>query len=67
MHVGDIIRQKVEEKGITIVWLAKQMSCTRANIYKIFNRKSIDTDTLSRLSAVLEYDFFLHLSKYKDE
>ena len=62
MHVGNIIRQKVIEKGVTIVWLANQMSCTRTNVYKIFERKSIDTDTLVRLSHVLDYDFFRHIS-----
>ncbi|MBE6251803.1 MAG: XRE family transcriptional regulator [Bacteroidales bacterium] len=62
MHVGRIIRQKVAERKITVVWLAKQMSCTRTNIYKIFDRKSIDTDTLIRLSVILDYDFFQHIS-----
>ena len=58
MHIGSLIRQKVDEKGITIVRFADQLACTRANVYKIFSKKSIDTDTLLRISMILEFDFF---------
>lgn len=30
------------------------------NVHKIFKRESIDTNLLSRISVILEYDFFLH-------
>lgn len=56
--IGLMIRQKLEEKGKTKVWLAGQLPCSRANIYKILNRKSIDTGDLLRISRILGYDFF---------
>ena len=64
MHIGSLIRQKVNEKGMTIVRFAEHLSCTRANAYKIFARKSIDTDTLYRVSLILDFDFFNLLSKH---
>lgn len=58
MHIGNEIRLKMKEKGCTVTWLAGQLFYTRANIYKIFEKPSIDTDLLKRISVVLEFDFF---------
>lgn len=44
-------------------WLAKKVNCDRTNIYKIFQRASIDTELLSRISKALDYDFFMELSQ----
>ena len=62
MHIGSFIRQKVEEKGMTVVEFSRQLSCTRVNAYKLFSKKSIDTDMLCRISIILEYDFFYDYS-----
>lgn len=68
MHIGRFIRQKVMEKGMTVVWFAEQMACTRVNAYKIFSRKSIDTDSLMRISRILDFDFFqLYSARLKEE
>lgn len=56
--IGKLIQEKLEEKGKTVVWLSLQIPCTRANIYKIFNKSSIDTAMLYRISQILEFDFF---------
>lgn len=58
IHIGKQIRQKMEERQKTVVWLAKHLSCSRTNIYKIFEKHSVDTDILARISAILEFDFF---------
>lgn len=58
IHIGKQIRQKMEERQKTVVWLAKHLSCSRTNIYKIFEKHSVDTDILARISSVLEFDFF---------
>ena len=51
------------EKRRAPSWLAKKINCDRTNIYKIFQRPSIDTELLSRISKALEHDFFLDLSE----
>lgn len=58
MHIGHLIRQKVEEKKIPVVRLADELSYSRTNLYKIFSKRSIDTEVLMRLSRILEFDFF---------
>ena len=66
MHIGKLIRQKIVERGITVVSFAEQLSCTRINAYKIFERSSIDTDLLVRISKILDYNFFvLYSSEFK--
>jgi len=58
MHIGEAIRKELERQGKTVVWFAGQLSYTRANIYKIFEKSSIDTELLYRISTVLNMDFF---------
>lgn len=58
INIGEEIREIVKQQGKSITWLAKQINCSRVNIYKIFERSSIDTDTLLRISNALDYDFF---------
>ena len=58
VNIGEIIKQKLKERRKTVVWLAREMSCSRTNIYKIFEKSSIDTAELLRISSILEYDFF---------
>ena len=63
MHIGQRIKEVTKLKGVTIVSLAEQMCCTRANIYKIFSKPSLDSSQLARLSQILQHDFFADLSE----
>ena len=36
VHIGNLIRQTLNERGDTVVWFAAQLSYTRVNVYKIF-------------------------------
>ena len=45
------------------MWLTQRLSCSRTNVYKIFDKYSVDTDTLARISTILEFDFFSPYSK----
>lgn len=64
MHIGHLIQQKVSEKGMTVVAFARKLSCTRVNAYKLFSRSSIDTETLMRISLILDFDFFKEFSDH---
>ena len=64
MHIGKLIKEKVKEQNKTSVWLAQQMSYSRTNIYKLYDKKSIDTDVLFRISAILDFDFFSLYTKH---
>lgn len=63
MHIGQLIKQELEDQGRTVVWLARHMSYSRTNIYKIFDRSTIDTDVLMRISTLLGRDFFKDYSE----
>ena len=62
MHIGQLIKQVLEEQGRTVVWFARKMSFSRTNAYKIFEKPSIDTEVLYRISKILQYDFFKHFT-----
>ena len=63
IHLGQLIKTELERQERTPTWLAKKINCDRTNIYRIFNRKSIDTDLLSRISTALNRNFFEDLSQ----
>lgn len=58
IHIGSIIQQEMKRQGRSVSWLARQLCYERGNIYRIFHSKSIDTDTLYRISKELDKDFF---------
>lgn len=61
-HIGQKIRERLDEKEHSVVWPARQLACSRTNVYKIFEKAHIDTQMLTRISLILEYDFFAVLS-----
>ena len=63
-HIGGLIRELVTRKGVNVSWLARQLGCTRNNVYLIFSRSWIDTETLMKISKILEHDFFADLSGF---
>lgn len=62
LNIGDLIKQKLRESDHTVVWFAKELGCSRTNAYKIFEKESINTNELMRISEILNYDFFKHYS-----
>lgn len=63
MHIGNYIKEKLKEDGRSVTWFAEQICCTRTHVYKIFNKSSIDTEILERISRVLDYNFFEEISR----
>ncbi|MBQ2858309.1 MAG: helix-turn-helix transcriptional regulator [Bacteroidaceae bacterium] len=55
--IGKVIKNKVEEQGRSIQWLAEKLSCHRSNVYDIFNRENIDVSLLIKISSILKYNF----------
>ncbi len=58
IHIGKHIKAKLKEQGRTTVWLAAQIPCTPNHLYKIYAKRSINTDLLKRISHILDYNFF---------
>lgn len=57
-HIGKAILEQLHQQGRTVTWLARQIPCDRSNLYKIFEKRSVDPDLLFRISSCLNYDFF---------
>jgi transcriptional regulator with XRE-family HTH domain len=57
IHIGSLIRQKMKERNLSIAKFAVAINCSRANIYSIFKRKSINMEQMEKISKVLDYDF----------
>lgn len=67
MHAGKLVKEQMDSQGKTVTWLAEQLSCSRTNVYKIYDRPSIDTGLLLRISKILKYDFFALYSEEIEE
>jgi len=58
-NLGEIIREKVEKRGMSKAEFAKNVGIARQNIEKtVFQKHSLDTDLLCRVSEVLDCNFF---------
>lgn len=58
VHIGNIIKEELLRQGRSASWLAHVLYCDRSNVYKLFKKKSLDSDLLLRISEALQTDFF---------
>lgn len=59
VHIGRIIKDLVKRKGISVTEFAIRINCTRRNAYEIFEKETIDTGLLQKISKVLEVNLFV--------
>ncbi len=67
MHVGHAIHEELKRQQRTAAWFARQLCCDRTNVYHIFRNKHINTDQLSRISKILNHNFFHDLANNWDK
>ncbi len=58
ISIGEKIKQRAKELRIGPTELGELINTSKQNVYGIYIRKSIDVDTLRKLSIALNYDFF---------
>lgn len=63
IHIGKEIEKVINNRAITVTDFAIKINKSRTVAYDIFKRSSIDTELLSTICQVLNYDFF---RLYKD-
>ena len=66
IHIGKKIKEEMQQKGIAVSTFAKKINRSRNVVYDIFERESIDTDLLKKISKVLNCDFFSLYSSQKE-
>ena len=57
-HIGHFIKTELARQGRTVTWFASQLKCSRQNVYGIFENQWIYTDTLWKISQILDFNFF---------
>jgi transcriptional regulator with XRE-family HTH domain len=58
VHIGKIIQALVKSKGISVTDFADMVNYSRRNVYEIFEKSTIDTGLLIKISKVLKKNLF---------
>ena len=62
--IGQLIKEELTAQERSVSWFARKLCLDRSNVYRLFQKNSIDTSLLTRISLVLNKDFFSLLSEY---
>lgn len=62
INIGQCIKEELLRQERSVSWMARKLNCTRASVYRIFDKNSIDTALLVSISQILHHDFFMDLS-----
>lgn len=66
VFIGKEIRRELKRQGRSGVWLARQLPCSNNHVYKLFSKKTMDTDLLWRISDIMDINFFrLYMDKWE--
>ena len=66
IHIGRKIKEEVQRQGIAVSAFAKKINRSRNVVYDIFERESIDTDLLNKISKTLNCNFFTLYASQKE-
>lgn len=64
LHIGQLIKAVFVESGMTVSEFARQIHLERSTIYGIFERPSIDSMLLARISLVLKHNFLSDVEQH---
>jgi transcriptional regulator with XRE-family HTH domain len=57
-HAGELVKEVVSNRGMSVALLARRLGRSRQFIYNLFEKASIDNQTLLQLRQELNYPFF---------
>jgi len=63
INIGEAIKEELDRQERTVSWLARKLNRTRAYVYRLLSKNSIDTGVLAQISLLLGRDFFQELSE----
>ncbi len=61
VHLGQFIQEKLNTSGYTVTEFAEKIGLSRPAVYQMFNKQSIDSDLLVRISLLLKENFVKHV------
>lgn len=62
IHIGHLIQAQLKADKRSASWLASEIGCSRNHVYKIFNKPSLDSDLILRISKAMHFNFFQYYS-----
>ena len=62
IHIGHLIREQLRKDQRSASWLAREIHCTRNHVYKIFNKPSLDSNLILKISKAMHFNFFQYYS-----
>ncbi len=60
IHIGEIIKELVKKSGISVTEFSEKINYSRRNTYQIFDKETIDTGLLVKISKVLKQNLFFN-------
>ncbi|MDR1631946.1 MAG: hypothetical protein LBR97_03555 [Dysgonamonadaceae bacterium] len=63
LNMGLAVRNLLEERDLTVAWLARQIDFDSSNLCKQLKNKHIYPELLLKISAALKTDFFSFYSE----
>lgn len=68
MPLGQHIEAELRRQERSVAWFSRRLCCTRTNVYRLFEKDTLDVSLLFRISRILHYDFFqLYTAELKKE
>ena len=64
VHLGQEVKKKVQERGMSVSEFSRRIICSRSNVYDIYKRQYIDIYLLRKISKILNYNFMLKIKQY---
>lgn len=65
IQIGKIIEEKFDESGLTKRAFAEKIGISQRHLYTLFEKNSVDTAQLQRISEILHFDFFAAFTEYR--
>jgi len=63
VHIGQKIKKALDESKYSVTDFATKINKSRTVVYNIFERSTIDTGLLYKISKVLDHDFFSYYNE----
>ena len=64
IHIGQRIKAAFDESGMTVSDFARRIHLERSTVYGIFERPSIDSMLLARISLALNHNFLSDIEQH---
>lgn len=65
--MGHKIREIFETQSLPVAAFAARIGIARQNVYRLFEKKDLDTGLLMKISQALTHDFFRYFSPLPDQ